>query len=182
MTRRSAAFVHRWRREKERRRWRGVMSGRRSVAIVMVLALASCWANIGLCARGIALDDATRCGDAIVRKVSRIGPRGIEILIESTDEVEVSVYGACAVTNVDVKRHGICIAIAPHQLTNAIEFLRAVDFERDRVEVQVWYATLPPRLLVDTTSNKRHALKLLDLELANDESFGESKVIWPYRR
>jgi len=177
MTRRSAAFVHRWRREKERRRWRGVMSGRRSVAIVMVLALASCWANIGLCARGIALDDATRCGDAIVRKVSRIGPRGIEILIESTEGVEVSVYGACAVTNVDVKRHGICIAIAPHQLTNAIEFLRAVDFERDRVEVQVWYATLPPRLLVDTTSNKRHALKLLDLELANDESFGESKVV-----
>ena len=180
MTRRGAGFVDRWPREKQRGRAHrapGVMSGRRSVMVlVMVLALAHALANIGLCARG-ALDDATRCGDAIVRKVSRIGPRGIEILIESTEEVEVLVNGACKVSNVEVKRHGICVAVAPHQLTNAIEFVRALDFKRDRVEVQVWYATLPPRLLVDTTSNKRHALKLLDLELASDESFGESKVV-----
>jgi len=135
------------------------------------------------------LVDARACNAP--QKVTFAGRRGLEIRFELTPELAKRVDNSNLTSNVvgvlvngarcdtlsrlkdsNETTQATCLAIVPGESTlrhieRAAELIRSMDVSE---YVQVWLATIPPKLLVDQTQNHRHALKMLQRAAAMSSS------------
>ena len=68
----------------------------------------------------------------------------------------------CVRRRVDETETTTCLALAPKTdvFERGLEFVRRGMREGGSNRLEVWLATNPPKLIVDRTANKRHALHL----------------------
>ena len=134
-----------------------------------------------------------RCGDGtwLVRKVSN-AVAGIEIILgeESISSgpdggsrepmVRVNSLASCTAPRKMAHTTGsTCVVVRDDDESRrrAIDFItRYAGLEDVSERVQVWTATLPPRMLVDATTNKRHAVYMLENHSASRDEFNAAGV------
>jgi len=112
----------------------------------------------------------TACGPWTVRKVSD-GVQGISISLINADGSDeglgvVRANGReCAWNRVaETETTTTCLVLAAadvHIIEKGLEFVRRSMREGSSDRLEVWLATNPPKLIVDRTANKRHALYMM---------------------
>ena len=65
------------------------------------------------------------------------------------------------------RRRRTCLALAPKTdvFERGLEFVRRGMREGGQIVLEIWLATNPPKLIVDRTANKRHALHMMESTL-----------------
>lgn len=132
---------------------------------------------------------ARRCGNGtwLISKVSNV-VAGIEIILsdESTVSgppmaVRVNALASCAAPRKVANATGsTCVVVRDDDESRrrAIDFItRYMGLEDVSESLQVWTATLPPRMLVDATTNKQHAIHVLESHSTSRDEISAAGVI-----
>jgi len=117
---------------------------------------------------------AESCGPWRVRKVSD-GVQGVEISLIRGDGLSGEGLGAVRANGRKCVRRRVaetettttCLALAPKTdvFERGLEFVRRGMREGGSNRLEIWLATSPPKLIVDRTANKRHALHMMESTL-----------------